>query len=391
MTAIPTYPSPLSILVPLDGSDWAKMAYEAAYRLRPGRLTLLQVIPQTDRLAAAKIPQDVDNLVDEVRATLETMAEPLRKDGLDVDVRVRIGDPATVIVDEGRAYDLIAMTTRGRGAAGRTMFGSVADRVSRASDVPTALIRANGVSGLVVPTRIVVPLDGSGAANAALPIAARLSGMIECPMVLVRAVDFDDVRTTIREQRQAGRADESYDTARSYTAGKVRHFLEDQQAMLAANGYDSDIMVLDGTPSFALLDEVRESDLVVMSTHGKTGFRRWLLGSVSEKLVRESRAPVVLVPTRAAGAAFPDDVLNTRGEDVSMADETPETGERAILDLLHKEQYTPEEIAHLFGMDVSVIHQAAHRHELPAVFIGNDVATITRADLVRWMEHRRRG
>jgi len=130
-----------------------------------------------------------------------------------------------------------------------------------------------------------------------------------------------------------------------------------------------------------LLTEIGETDLVVMSSHGIGGYRRWLLGSVAEKLVREAKAPVVLVPTRAEP--------QEDEREPPMSENTPEPGERSMLELLHQEQFTPQEVAYVFGMDIDIILQAAHRHDLPAIFIGHDVATIKRSDLLKWMERRR--
>jgi nucleotide-binding universal stress UspA family protein len=268
------------------------------------------------------------------------------------------------------------------------IFGSVADRVSRSAGTPAMLVRTG--SSLATPARIVVPLDGSPAARQALPVATRLASALGCPIALVRAIDLDDVRATIQLHRQAGQADGSYDDARAATEEVARVSLEAERARLHARGYDTDIVLLDGTPSFALLNEVDETDIVVMSTHGRSGYRRWLLGSVSEKLVREANAPVVLVPTRTGEASGESDTQTT-GEDPAMSDNAPEHGERSMLELLHQEQYTPQEIAYVFGMDVEIILQAAHRHDLPAVFIGNDVASIKRSDLLKWLEERRKG
>lgn len=72
-----------------------------------------------------------------------------------------------------------------------------------------------------------------------------------------------------------------------------------------------------------------------------------------------------------------------------MSDDTQaQRLDRDLLELLHHDQYTPEDAAYLLGMDPDVIHQAAHRHELPAIFAGHDVLYIRRADLVHWLETR---
>jgi excisionase family DNA binding protein len=57
-------------------------------------------------------------------------------------------------------------------------------------------------------------------------------------------------------------------------------------------------------------------------------------------------------------------------------------------ELLQHDAYTPEEAAYLLGMDVDVILQAAHRHTLKATFVGRDIVSINRSDLVHWLENR---
>ena len=57
-------------------------------------------------------------------------------------------------------------------------------------------------------------------------------------------------------------------------------------------------------------------------------------------------------------------------------------------ELMQHDSYTPEEAAYLLGMDVEVIRQAAHRHTLKASFVGRDIVSIDRGDLVHWLETR---
>lgn len=68
--------------------------------------------------------------------------------------------------------------------------------------------------------------------------------------------------------------------------------------------------------------------------------------------------------------------------------EQPAVYRRDIHELLHHDQYTPEEAAFLLGMDVDALKQAAHRHELPAVIASHEVLYILRADLIHWLEKR---
>lgn len=280
------------IVVPLDGSGLSAKALELAARL-PARELILLHIGKDDR----------------VRPGLEAQAASLRTGERTVEVVIRSGDTADEIMDAATDCDLVVMTTRGRGAAGRILFGSIADRISRFSSTPTLLVRTRDEAAAVpVPARIVVPLDGSDLAERALPIAANLTRGMSLPLHLVRVVDLDNVRATIREQRKANDAsatseEHTYEEARQLTEQRASAYLTETAASIADDGLRIETSILHGTPVFELLHAIEADDLVVMSSHGRHGFRRWMLGSVAEKLVRESAAPVLLVPTREPAAA----------------------------------------------------------------------------------------
>jgi nucleotide-binding universal stress UspA family protein len=76
--------------------------------------------------------------------------------------------------------------------------------------------------------------------------------------------------------------------AKATVADAIAH-LKDEG--IAASG-----AVLNGSPFFAISDATKPGDLIVLTSHGRGGVRRWLLGSVAEKLVREGPVPVLLVP-----------------------------------------------------------------------------------------------
>ena len=59
----------------------------------------------------------------------------------------------------------------------------------------------------------------------------------------------------------------------------------------------------EGSPFFAIADSTKTGDLLITTSHGRSGVLRWLLGSVAEKLVREAPVPVLLVPSTGRGAA----------------------------------------------------------------------------------------
>ena len=66
----------------------------------------------------------------------------------------------------------------------------------------------------------------------------------------------------------------------------------------------------------------------------------------------------------------------------------PAVEQRNVSELLHHDQYTPEEAAFLLGISVDVLYQAAQRRDLKAVIVGHDVLYIMRKDLITWLERR---
>ena len=140
--------------------------------------------------------------------------------------------------------------------------------------------------------RIVVALDGSELAERALGPAQELARRLGAPLHLVRIADVTrfqfGMNEAALEYAALGRelSDEE-DEATRYLAAVA--------ARLAADGAAPTTEVRRGFAARQLVDLVRPGDLLVMASHGRTGPRRWLLGSVAEEVVRHAAAPVLLV------------------------------------------------------------------------------------------------
>lgn len=301
------------VLVPLDGSDATKVALDYARQVPSDEITLLRVhaersIPLPGRAQYRRRK----NRIPELQAELEAIAAPLREAGRNVRTHVEQGDVAETIVDMGRDHDLVVMTTHGRGAAGRAIFGSIADRVSRHSEIPVLLIRRRLASARDLGLgRIVVPLDGSTVAERSLPFAVWLAKTFSIPLHVFRALDLSEVLAAIRAERQEGaqqeadsdeeqEVQENYDRVRAEVEANATEYLMEHVNRLRADGIEADMQLLHGTPAYTLLWHMQQDDLTVMTSHGRGGYRRWAMGSVAEKLVREAEAPVLLVPQRGA-------------------------------------------------------------------------------------------
>lgn len=284
------------ILVPLDGSEPAEAALALAGLIPSRRVRLLTVEPDTTGPMLASAPEWEawrTGREREGQAVLERAAEPLRRQGRAVETAVEFGDPADRIVDAAADADLIVIGSHGRGGGGRVLFGSVADRVARYATAPTLIVRGGERPAAAPPlTRLVVPLDGSPFAEGALPLAAALADILGLPIHLVQVVDSDVRRAAVQAGISAATAD-----ARSQAA--VRRQAEEYLAAEAQRLRNRDLAatseVRTGPAAAELVDAIRPGDLVVLTTRGRGGVKRWLLGSTAETLVRLAPAPVLLV------------------------------------------------------------------------------------------------
>jgi nucleotide-binding universal stress UspA family protein len=275
------------ILVPLDSSPEARAAlpYAAALATPGTEIVLLTVVPSSGDADAA-------------RAGLETAAQRLRVAGQTVHTEVAVGNPARRIVDAAADLrpEMIVMASHGRGALGRLIYGSVADQVGREAPVPVMVVRTRQLTpGPVGVTRLVVPLDGSPRAEAALPVATAISRRLGAPISLVRAVDPADLMPPAVGMGEAIPF-EIFDEAEKELEQEARHYLEAMAQKLREQGLPVTISVLMGPPASSIKEATRLGDVLVLSSHERTGVMRWLLGSVAEKLTREDESPVILVP-----------------------------------------------------------------------------------------------
>jgi nucleotide-binding universal stress UspA family protein len=265
------------ILVPLDGSERAEAALDWANALPAQRVRLLRVCPEEslEIQAAAQY--------------LEKVAARFRPPGWTIETRIAHGGPAEGIVTDAADADLIVMSTQGAGGGGRLLFGSVADRVARHAPVPTLLLRGGHHPVAAQPVRrIVAALDGSLAAERALPLARLLACQLEVPIHLVSVSD----EVTSRAER------ESEDRPRDLSAPHAEApdaYLGRTAASLKALDVSVSTEVRSGPAAVEVMATLGSGDLLIITTHGQGAARRWQIGNVAEKVLRQATAPVVLV------------------------------------------------------------------------------------------------
>jgi nucleotide-binding universal stress UspA family protein len=294
------------ILVPHDGSSAADAAIAWAARLPVDVVRLVRVEPDLGPAIGELSGLGPDAPLADDRtaalAELEAAARPLSDAGRRVELSLLSDDdPAEAILAAASAppADLIAMATHGRGAIGQLLLGSIAGRVAHHAPVPVLLVRPGNLPSTVA--RVIVPLDGSELAETALPFAGRLARELGATLHFVRVIDDVAIVRQIVSRWPPGvpQPDDAWDQARSELETAARRYLDDVAAR-SSDVQQTTIEVATGTPAFILLELIRPNDVVAMTSHGAGGLRRWLIGSVADKLVREAAAPVLLVPSRAA-------------------------------------------------------------------------------------------
>jgi nucleotide-binding universal stress UspA family protein len=301
------------VLAPVDGSTRALRAVPWAAKLAGlgGTVVLLRVVPPQPAYAETlfslvgaedTIPEIQDTWARVANADMDEAAALLSESDVSVEQMVAEGEPDEEIVTaaERRGVEMIAMASHGRGAVGRAIFGSVADRVARTATVPVLILRVpdeDADQGVVV-SRIVVPLDGSQIAERALPVAAELALQFPAPVHVVRAADPASTLPMASGVFGAGPAvgADVTDQIWQEAEAEARSTVTTAVSRLEAEGVDASGGILTGSPFFAISEATQAGDLLILTSHGRGGVRRWLLGSVAEKLVREADAPVLLVP-----------------------------------------------------------------------------------------------
>lgn len=284
------------IVVPLDGSAAAEIALtyaEPIARVLGWHLTLLQV---SERSGARLRPTAPDlarqrRKARERRAYLTRLGAELTSRGVPTGHKVLAGTPAEVIARASRRSDvaMIAMATHGRSALERLVLGSVADVLVRTTTVPLLLLRPplDAAPPLTDAERrlhrLLVPLDGSPLAEAAVPFACDLARALHAELDLVQVVPIPiGARATppLPEPVQA---------AKRYLQGVWTRL---------AGGVSGETIVVEGeVEDLVLYFTHAAADLMVMTTRGRSGWRRMVLGSVAELMLR-SGVPTVLVPAR---------------------------------------------------------------------------------------------
>ena len=299
------------LMVPLDGSKTAESALPYARALAErmeADVELLGVIDLTEISANASAATAVlsNNLRSSGRPDqyLTQIAKSFPR--IRTRCRVEQGTAAEVIVDAAAADKdtLIVMASHGRSGIRRWLLGSVAEKVLRGASNPLLLIRASEekapTDGQAPFGSIVVPLDGSELGELALVPAVELAQSLKIEIVLARAYELPATSYCRADDFPSSAAAfiPSYAELVEETSREAREYIDLKMKELRSQGLAQiRSQVLEGAPAEKIMDLAcnTKDSLIVMCTRGRSGLKRWVLGSVTEKIVHHSSGPVLVV------------------------------------------------------------------------------------------------
>ncbi len=291
-----------TIMVPLDGSRFSESALSPAFELAAQWNATVEVV--TVHEPVPTLNHDLwesasrewsERYVEEVVERIE------RETGTQVEATVLAGAVPDTLQHHVQERDitLVVMSTHGRGALSRIWLGSSTDSFIRHSTVPVLLIRPqeDETSSLSAPVsfkKVLIPVDGSKESEAITEWARAVADPDHAQLTLIRVFPYPEdfasayLPHTVQVNRNV--LDEGRNEAERY--------LEAEVAKLRAEGWEAEaILMVDSSPARGILHFAAEHDvhLIAMSTHGRGGMSRLLLGSVTDKVVRGAHLPVLVL------------------------------------------------------------------------------------------------
>ncbi len=303
------------VLIPLDGSKTAE-----------------RVLPYSRYLAGRfKIPVELLSIIDiggttmnhstEKAGLLNTVTEERVSSsenylrgiaatfpGIEAKCTVEKGRPAEAIIEKagpGKST-LINMATHGLSGVKRWLLGSVAAKVIQAAEAPLLLVRASGEAVAKDPISfesIIVPLDGSELAEQVLPHVVDLARAMNVEVVLVRAFELPGTAYYGADDLPPSAATfiPTYEELVEELSRETCEYLDAKVKELWSRGLEKiRAETREGAAADVIINEARKTpdSLVVMCTHGLSGLKRWVLGSVTEKVVNHVESPLLIIRAR---------------------------------------------------------------------------------------------
>ena len=298
------------ILVCLDGSELAAqiLPYARMQALQFGsEVHLLNVIEKSNKEREVKRSHEPA-----MRRYLDKMAEPLREQDIEVKCATVEGAAAQSILAyaDQCEVNLIAMATQGRSGLKRAVLGSVAGSVLRESGLPVLIVRpletgTKDSEDARAVTKILVCLDGSRLAEQVMPCATGEALAFQAKLVLFQVVPEPIAYSPgIPGAASMPVQTEAMLQQAQTDLGLAREYLEGLAAPLREKGVQVETAAMLGSIGQTILNYASRNDvdLITIATHGRSGLKRAVFGSVADYLLRESGLPTLVIRPEQIGS-----------------------------------------------------------------------------------------
>jgi nucleotide-binding universal stress UspA family protein len=285
------------ILVPLDGSKLGELALSYAEELASAfnsELHLISVVERRDLEYQRMVEVYLKKITEETQTSvLEENSEVIIKSAV-ID-----GEPAAEIVRyaQHKRICLITIVSHGHSGIMPWTMGSTANKVVQTIQTTVLLVRASLFSKKRQPaklfSKILLPLDGSEIGEAALPYVSQIAQKLKSEVILFSVIESGQHVHTIGGQDYIHFSEQQVESMRIET----NKYLAITSKKLSDNGVNVRSMVREGDAASEIIKYAKENNirLVAMSSHGRSGMRGWVFGSVSNKVLQVGKTPLLLV------------------------------------------------------------------------------------------------
>jgi len=296
VTFAPTIVMPQHVLVPLDGSDRGFAGLEYSLESFPdASITALSVVdPTWDHTAAVGSPEStLERAEERAEAILERAADRVDEHGREGRALLRTGRPHTEILAVATDDDVDHVVLRSHGESPITspFLGHVSEAVVRRAPVSTTIVPEStaALRERDIPGEVLIPVDGSEQAEAALVYALEAFPEATHTALYVLELPFDRSEAAVEgTYLEAVRAD--YED-------RAEEILESATALADERDASIETATASGTPAEEIIDYAvaNEYTQIVMGSHGRSLPARLITGSVAERVGRRSPRTVTLL------------------------------------------------------------------------------------------------
>ena len=291
-----------TVVVATDGSPCAQIALDLVRTIEWPAETFLHVVTSTEPSSAAYGPSMLGAVGDSVErevpliggmaAALDQLAQPMRETGAVVETHVLGGRPATAIVEMAEAVgaDLIVVGSRGHGTIGSMVLGSVSAEVTDHAHCPVLVARRTRWQ------RAMVGVDGSPFARLAEDVIESWPIFAKLPIDAISVAETDLTSSSLLALGgYAGSV--NYPETNEALVSEHQQFADEARERLESAARRAIPFVRTGDAATQLLRAARErdTDVIVVGTHGRTGLIRALAGSVARNVMLHAQCSVLVV------------------------------------------------------------------------------------------------